>query len=330
MNTINILGTGHYVPPNIVTNDDFAAILDTNDEWIRTRTGMERRHFSTSEPSWYLGYQAAAKALEAANTIPSEIDMVIVTTGTPGYNTPGIASLIAGKLEIPKAITVDVSMACTGLCFGMDMAHLYLQNSQINKILVVAAEEVTQYVDYTDRSSAILFGDGGSACVLHRAQGIYGSYFSGDPAGAKYIFSKQHRTAHPFGGSSDTTEYDPFTIEKAGELIMNGKEVYKFATKSMPEAVRLACQQAGIEVSQIDWMIPHQANRRIIETAAHNLDFPLEKVGINIQNYGNTSSASIGICLDEMVQNSIIRRGDIICLVGFGAGLTYGAVIFPY
>lgn len=330
MNGIHIRGTGHYVPDFTVTNEDFVAFLDTSDEWIRTRTGMSERHLSKNQPTWYMGMKASQKALEAAGMGPSDIDMVLVTTVCPDYAYPSTACFIQAALGIQGGIATDISVACTGLSFALDMAWRYLQTGDVKNILVVSAEALTQGVDYQDRSTAVLFGDGAGACVVSAGEGMFASCQSTDPGGLQHIYRKYPRNSHVFNDYADTSEFDLFPHEKIGTVYMNGREVYKFATKAMPKAVFAACEKAGITPGDLDLIIPHQANLRIIETAVKNMKISMEKVCVNIEKYGNTSSASIAIALDECVRDGRVKRGDKVCVVGFGAGLTYGATVFTY
>ena len=329
MQGITILGTGSYLPDYTLTNDDLASFLDTSDEWIYTRTGMRERRIATSEPTWYLGAQAAKRALLAANVAPNDIDMIILTTATSDYAFPTAASCVQNALGIEHCMAVDINLACTACTFAVDMARRYLLCGDVKHVLVVNAESMSQRTDYTDRSTCVLFGDGAGAMVLTAADKRYAAYQSNDASGAKYIYYRHLRREYPFA-KSDTSEHDCFPDEKYGSTYMNGREVYKFATRVMPEAVQKACERAGISHEQLDMLFVHQANIRIVETAAKNLGIPMERVFTNIEKYGNTSSATISICLDEAIRSGRIKRGDTIGFVGFGAGLSSGAVVLEY
>ena len=329
MQGIEILGTGSYLPDYVISNDDFAAFLDTSDDWIYTRTGMRERRIAVDEPTWYLGAQAAGRALKSANISPAEIDMIIATTATSDYAFPTLASCVQSALEIESCIALDINLACTACTFAIDMARRYMQTGDVKHVLVVSAESMSQRIDYTDRSTAVLFGDGAGAMVLRQSDRLYAAFQSNDAAGAKYIYHRYPRREYPFS-ANDTSEHDCFPDEKYGSTYMNGREVYKFATRAMPDAVKIACERAGISHERLDMLFVHQANIRIVETAAKNLGLPMERVFMNIEKYGNTSSASMPICLDEATRAGKIKRGDVICFVGFGAGLSSGAVVMEY
>lgn len=330
MTGIKILGTGRFLPENTVSNDDFAAIVETTDEWITTRTGMRTRHLaSAAEPTWYMGAKAAKAALDSAGLKADELDMILITTATPDYATPSAACLIQREISASNAFSIDINVACSGFAYALDMARRYLSDGDIKNILIVACESLSQITNYEDRSTCVLFGDGAGACVVTCADTRFGSYLRSDASGAHLIYARHPRVGNPF----ITKEVEPlyaFDSPVAQGIYMNGREVYKFATRVMPEAVEKACVKAGIKPQELNLIIPHQANARIIETAVKNLGLPEDKVCVNIQDYGNTSSASIAIALDECVRGGKIKRGDLVCVVGFGAGLTYGASVFEY
>lgn len=330
MTGIRILGTGHFVPEKTVCNNDFAAIVETTDEWIATRTGMQTRHLaSVSEPTWHMGAKAAESALQASGLSTDELDMILVTTVSSDYVTPSAACLIQRAISASNAFAFDVNVACWGLAFAMDMANRYLQDGNIKNVLIVCAESLSQVTNYEDRSTCVLFGDGAGACVVTGADSRFGSCLGSDATGANFIYARRPRFSNPFIAEESEPLY-PFPSPVEHGIYQNGREVYKFATRAMPEAIEKACEKAGIAPGRLDLIIPHQANARIIETAMKNLGLPPDKVYVNIQDYGNTSSASIAIALDECVRNDKIKRGDLVCIVGFGAGLTYGASVFEY
>jgi len=328
MSGIRIAGTGRYVPDFIVDNEDFTKILDTSDEWIQTRTGIQRRHYARGEATWLMGQKAGAIALLDAKVSPEEIDLVIGTTVTPDFYYPSLASLVQEKLGCVNAFAFDVNAACSGYPYALDMARRYLCTGDVNKVLVVNAEVLSQLTNYGDRSTAILFGDGAGACVLERSEGRFSSFLRCDAANGYHVYCKHRRQQIPF--YSDTEDTQPFPVEIEGKAVMNGREVYKFATKAMPRAVKGACEKLGVTTQQLDWVIPHQANLRILETAAKNMKISMDKIYVNIEEYSNTSSASVAICLDECIRTGKLRQGDLVCVVGFGAGLTYGACVFEY
>ena len=329
MTGVKILGTGTYLPERVVQNDDFAAFVDTSDEWIQSRTGMSRRHIaSTDEPVWHMGAKAAEEALRNANLSAADIDMILVTTVTADFSTPSIACLIQGAIGAENAFAMDLNVACTGLAFALDMARRYLATGDVGTVLLVCAEQLSQLTNYDDRSTCVLFGDGAAACVARAAEKPFAAFLKSDATGAQHIYSKKKLRSIPF--FAGTEEHEPFPVESTGAIVMNGREVYKFATKAMPEAILNACAKLGVALSDLVRIIPHQANIRILQTAAKNLGLPWEKIHVNIADYGNTSSASIAIGLDECIRGGRINRGDLVCIVGFGAGLTYGACVFEY
>jgi len=315
------LGTGCYIPEYVVRNEDFAQFLDTSDEWITTRTGMSERRIATTEPTWLMGTNASKEAIEAAGISASQIDMIIATTVTPDYLFPSMSSLIMRELMIEDCVPIDVNVACTGLGVTLDMARRYLIDGTAKYILLCCAESLSQYADYTDRSTCVLFGDAAGAMIVEASDKMFVSFINGIPAGSEHLYCKRPRRATPFY---------PDVPEESDLIYMNGREIYKFTAKAIPEAVEKACEKAGIAVDDIDMIFAHQANARIIETAVKNLDIPPEKIYMNIHRYGNTSSATMATCLDECVREGKIKRGDKICFAGFGAGLLYAASILEY
>lgn len=327
---IKVLGVGHFVPELIATNDDFAKIVETNDEWITQRTGIKTRHISNGEPTYYLGAMAAKEAVKNAGIDKNEIDLIIAATVTPDFFTPSTACLIERELGINGKPAFDINAACTGFAYAVDMAKNYLYgNPEINNVLVVAAEELSKFVDYTDRASCILFGDGAGAFVITRAETPYASFLGSDAEGAGKVVSRALKSENVFRTNKE--DYDMnMPATKEHYFVQDGKEVYKFATRTLPFAVKNACDKAGISPEDLNAIIPHQANVRIIETAAKNLGLSMDKFVVYIDRYGNTSSASIPTAFADAVNDGRIKRGDKVCIVGFGGGLTYGAVVFEY
>lgn len=329
MTGIKILGTGRFIPERAVSNGEFAAIVETSDEWITARTGIKERHLaSAAEPVWHMGAKAAEAALEAAGLCAEDIGMIIVATATPDYHTPSAACIIQYVLGAPNAFAFDVNAACAGFTYALDMARRYLIVGDIKNILVIGAEALSQITNYEDRSTCVLFGDGAGACVVTASDGRFGAFLRSEATAAKHIYAKKSRKKVPFVDDKPALEPFPPILEE--KIHMDGRDVYKLVTKAMPEAVEKACARIGVAPGDLDLVIPHQANARIIETASKNLGLPEEKVYVNIQNYGNTSGASIAIALDECVRAGRVRRGDLVCAVGFGAGLIYGAVVFDF
>ncbi|MCL2856931.1 MAG: ketoacyl-ACP synthase III [Oscillospiraceae bacterium] len=332
MNSLSIIiaGTGSYLPERVVTNAEFETFLDTSDEWIVARTGMKERRVTSGEPSWKMGELAARKALDAAGIAPEELDLIICTTVTPDYLFPSCACMIQGAIGARGAFAFDAAAACAGSVYGIDMARRYLATGDINTVLLVGAETLSQVANYEDRGSCILFSDGAGAAVIKRGDGPYGSCLRSDASGAHQLYCKHIRKDTPFYKSDAPFDGGLFEAELVGTTYMNGQEVYKFATAAMPEAVIGACERAGFAPETLDMVVPHQANLRILETAAKRLKLPMEKISVTIHKYGNNSSASVLIGLDECIREGKIKEGHRVSLVGFGAGLTYGAAAFEY
>jgi len=330
---IKILGTGSYTPEFSVSNDDMAKIVETNDEWITTRTGIKTRHISDGEPTWYMGAEAAKKAIAAAGISPEQIGLIVDTSVTHDFYTPSTACIIQGRIGAVNAAAFDLNAACAGFVFGVDCANRYLATDpDMEYALVISNEMLSRITDYEDRTTCVLFGDGAAAVVLKKDEAaLFAAYTHTKGEGAQYLYAKNTNPRTRFQ-TNLKPEYELGFADDAEKpfLVQNGREVYKFATKALPEAVEKAAAKAGIPVSDLDYIIPHQANMRIIETAAKNLGLPLEKFLVNIAEHGNTSSASIPICFDENITAGNIARGSKVCFVGFGAGLTYGAAIVEY
>lgn len=329
MTGITIKGTGRYLPERIVTNDEFAAFLDTSDEWIRTHTGIERRRFSNDEPVWYMGSKAVEKALAAAGTDAAQVDLIIGATASSEYRFPSIACLIQETIGAANAFCMDISAGCAGGTFGLDVARRYLSFPDISTVLLVGSERLSQVANYEDRTTCPLFGDGAGAVVLTKGQGVYSSFLHSDGTGGKHLYARLPGLKTPFS-SPPQKDYTPFPSVANDQIAMAGHDVYRFATRAMPRAIQTACDRAGILPAELDLVIPHQANIRIIEAAAKHMKLPMEKVYVNIQDYGNTSAASVLIGLDECIRAGRLQTGNKVCIVGFGAGLNYGAVVFEY
>lgn len=329
---INILSTGGYQPALTVTNNDFAKIVETNDEWIRTRTGISERRISNGEPTWYLGAMAAKQAIERAGIDPADIGLIIDCTITSDFFTPSAACFIQREIGAENAAAFDLGAACSGFVYSVDVAHRFLMtDDNLKYVLIVANENLSFITNYSDRSSCILFGDGAAAAIVERSDKMYTSWLGADGRGAKFLYAKAQHTVSPFGKENTVSihdETDPDVDHKG--LVQDGKEVYKFATKALPTAAKAAAEKIGLDIQEIDRFVPHQANIRIIETAAKNLGVSMDKFYVNIDKHGNTSSASIPIAFDEAVSSGAIKRGEKVCFVGFGAGLTLGSVIFEY
>lgn len=326
---IKILGMGCYLPEQTLTNDDFTRFVDTNDEWIRTRTGISERRMAGWEPTWYMGAQAAKRAVEKSGVSPEEIGLVIACSVTSDFHTPSLASVIQHEAGAANAAAFDVNAACSGYVYALDTARRFLETDEnIRYVLVVAAEALSRFIDFGDRASCILFGDGAAATVIERSDKPFLSALGSDGSGARLLYSRSVDIAPEVKLDSDFD--DGFPEKRLHKLYQDGREVYKFATKALPKAFHLAADKAGVSPEDIDWFIPHQANVRIIETAAKNLGVPMDKFIVTLGHYGNTSSASIPLAMYEAVENGTIKRGQKLALIGFGAGLTYAGAIFEY
>lgn len=330
MTGIKIVGTGRYVPDLVASNEDFTKIVETSDEWITKRTGIKNRHVSNGEPTWYMGLKAAERAIENAGIDPQEIDMLISTSVTPDYAFPALSNLLLGKLGIHGAFGIDIECACAGFVFALDMAQRYIATEDdVKTVLIVSPENITKYVDYTDRSICVLFGDAAGAAVVRKGDKRSYSYLMTEGEGAERIYAHGIPAGNAFTDPEQAAKYaELFPKGKEHYMHMDGQDVYKFATRVLPVAVRKVCEKAGITPEDIDLIVPHQANNRIIQTAAKNLKLPMDHFYMNIENYGNTSSACIPVCLSELRDSGRVKQGDKVAIVGFGAGLIYGAVLF--
>ena len=321
---VGIMGTGSYVPERILTNNDLAKIVDTNDEWITTRTGIrERRIASDDEATSDLAFKAAEKAIIDAGIDKNEIELIIVATMTQDHLTPSTAALVQDKLGITAA-AFDVSAACTGFIYGFTAGYSFIKAGIYKKVLVIGAETMSRVTDWEDRGTCILFGDGAGAVVLGEVEtgGFLASHLAADGSGACELIV-------PAGGSRKAATAE--TIEnREVYLKMNGREVFKFAVKAFPESVENVLTQQNLTADDIDIFIPHQANVRIIEAIAKRFKQPLDKFFVNLHKYGNTSGASIPIALDEASKEGRFKRGDKIVATGFGGGLTYGSILFEW
>jgi len=325
LNGVKISAVGHYAPAAILTNEDLEKTLDTSDEWITTRTGMKRRHIAApDEATSDLCIAAARDALRKGKIAPTGIDCFIVATSTPDYAFPATACIVAAELGATGKPAFDMEIACSGFIYGLTMASGLIRAGVYSRVMLIGAETLSKIVDRTDRSTAILFGDGAGAVVLEAA--AENSFLSSE-LGAD---GRRPEMLCLLGGGSRR----PFTAAslEAGEqyLRMEGREIFKFAVTKMIESTGIALRNADLQKSDVNWLIPHQANRRIIDAAAKYLEMPEDKVIVNIEEYGNTSAASIPIALSEALNAGRIKTGDIIVFVGFGGGLSWGAVTWRW
>lgn len=317
----HIIGWGKYIPPNILTNEDLAKTVDTTDEWIRERTGIAQRHIASSkETTAMMALHAAREAIEVADVNPAEIDLIIVATVTPEYPFPATACLVQDALGAARAGAYDLEAGCSGFVYALATAAGMIRGGMYNTILVVGSETLSRVVDWSDRATCVLFGDGAGAVVVRGSEepgGILASILGSDGSGGELLTVPAGGSKHPAG--PDTV------LSKMHTIKMHGREVYRFATRVMAQASRQVAELAGWPLEKIDLFIPHQANLRIIDSAARALGLPPEKVFVNVERYGNTSSASIPIALCEAIDAGKIKPGDHLVMVGFGAGLTWAS-----
>jgi len=317
-----ILGTGSFVPEKVLTNDEIAQQVDTSDEWINTRTGIRSRHITSKDESTaLLATNAAQRALKSAGIKATDLDMIIVGTITPEMVFPATACFVQNAIGASNAWAHDLAAACSGFVYGISTAQQFIETGRARHALVIGADTLTKLIDWNDRASCILFGDGAGAVVLGRGddtkRGILYSTMGSDGGGWTALHCQAHGSRHP----ATRPLPDPNMVY----MSINGKEIYQQAVRTIVELVQKSLKQCELDTSQLKLLIPHQMNARIIESAAKRLKLPKEKVFVNIAEYGNTSAASIPIALDECMRTQRLQTGDLIVFVAFGAGLTWGA-----
>ncbi|HIC96914.1 MAG TPA: ketoacyl-ACP synthase III [Aquificaceae bacterium] len=305
-----ILGTGVYLPKGVLTNRDLERLVDTSDEWIRTRTGISERRIAKEESVLYMATVASLEALKNAGLVAKDLDLLVVATLTPEKRFPSTACLLQAELDLKKGYGFDVSAACSGFLYALEIVDGLILSGKVKKALIVGVEKLSEIVDWTDRSTCVLFGDGAGAVVVEASDG---------PSGV--LASRLH---------SDGGQWDILYAEKNGYIKMRGRELFKIAIRSMEEACRSVIEEAGVSPEDISLVVPHQANVRIIKALAEKLGIPYDRVFVNIEKYGNTSAASIPIALHEAINGGRLRRGDLILLTAMGGGLTWGASLLRY
>ena len=324
--SIGIIGTGKSVPDNVVTNFDLEKIVDTSDAWIRERTGIEERRFAPEGVNASdLATEAGRQAIEAAGLTPSDIDLIIVATLTSDMPLPSTACLVQANLGAVNAAAYDLEAACSGFAYGIITASAMINAGMHKNVLVIGVEVLSRVLNMKDRNTCVLFGDGAGAAVVSEVEagyGVLGIDMGADGRGGMSL-------CIPAGGTAMIAN-DRRIEEGLTFVHMDGKEVYKFAVKTMGKTVINALDDAGLTVEDIDFFVPHQANKRIIDSAAQKLNLPKEKVFVNLPKYGNTSAASIAIALDEVVRGGYIKRGDTVAFAGFGAGLTWAGIVMKW
>lgn len=322
---VGVLGLGYYLPEHVVTNADIEKIVETSDEWIQTRTGIkQRRIVADGQTTSDLSVEAAKRALAAANLTPQDIDLILVATMTPDMPCPSSACVTQAKLGATQAAAVDVSAACAGFVYALICGQAFVASGTYQRVLVIGAEVLSKVVDWTDRSTCVLFGDGAGAAVLGSVEdgGILASHLGAD--GTKADLLKV-----PGGGSRTPTTHESVD-QRLHYLKMNGGEIFKLATRIMADAGQQALAKCGLTANDVACVIPHQANLRIISAVMDRLHVPMEKVYLNVDRYGNMSAASTIVALCEAVRDGRIKQGDIVLLVAFGAGLAWGSLVIQW
>jgi 3-oxoacyl-[acyl-carrier-protein] synthase III len=324
--TVSIIGTGSYVPEKILTNEELSRMVDTSDEWITTRTGIKQRRIAAKdEHTSDMAAKAALQAIEQAKISLAEIDLILVATATPDMLFPATACFVQKKIGATNAACLDISAACAGFLFGVEIAQQFITSHTYDTVLVIGADKLTAITNWSDRNTCILFGDGAGAAILrHRggSHGVISTHIGSDGQYTDILFM-------PGGGSRC-----PITRENVDlnlqTIHMTGKEVYKHAVTAMLSAAQKALEQAGLRIEDIACVIPHQANMRIIEGIADRLGIPVEKFYVNLDRYGNTSAAAVAIALDEANRSGRIKPGDYILMVVFGGGLTWASTVIEW
>ena len=323
---VGILGLGHYVPEKIITNTDMEKIVETSDEWITERTGIKQRHIPAPEEATSdLAYNAAVEALKDAGVAPEELDLVIVGTASSDYIFPSTACLVQARLGAKNAAAFDLAAGCSGFVYSLAVASQMVKSGLYNKILIIGAETLSRIMNWTDRNTCVLFGDGAGAAVVGEVEegyGVLGIDMGADGNGGKFLLQ-------PAGGSRNPASEETVAA-KDHTIHMNGQEVFKFAIQIMGKTAKRALAKANMKPEELDMLFPHQANYRIITSAAKRLKMPMDKVWVNVDKYANTSAASIPIALCEAQKAGALKKGDNIILDGFGAGLTWAAIVLKW
>lgn len=312
-------GIGHYLPDRIVSNKDLEAFVDTTDEWIRTRSGIERRHFAADgQLTSDLATRAARAALRDAGLVPSDIDAIIVATSTPDLTFPSVATMVQGELGMTRGFAFDVQAVCAGFVFALSTAQALIVSGQANRVLVIGAETFSRLMDWKDRSTCVLFGDGAGAVILEVATGLGTNADRGILATDLHSDGRYKDLLYVDGGVSTGT---------TGHLRMHGKEVFRHAVEKLAQTAHVALDKVGLTGGDVDWIVPHQANLRIISATAQRMQVPMDRVVVTVQDHGNTSAASIPLALSVGRDRGQIKPGDLIVTEAIGGGLAWGSVV---
>lgn len=323
MHFSRILYTGSYVPDKIVNNFDLAKIVDTSDEWIVSRTGISQRHISEGDNTSDLAAKAAKSIMQKGGLNPLDIDLIIVATVSSDYSTPSTACLVQAEIGAENAVAFDVTAACSGFVFGLSIADKFIKCGVYRNALVIGSETLSKITDWNDRSTCVIFADGAAGAYIEKSEetGLLAENMGSDGGRAKTLTANHRVCSNAFN-----------SIEPAPPscIAMDGREIFNFATRTIPKSVKEIVNKTNFDLNEIKYIVPHQANSRIVEIVSKKIGVPMEKFYLNIERFGNTSSASIPIALNELNEKGLLERGDKILLIGFGGGLTWGTLLLEW
>ena len=314
-----IIASGSYLPEKVMTNHDLEKIVETSDEWIFQRSGIKERRIAEDQSTSDMAIEAAKKAMEDAGLKADDIDGIIVATTTPDQTFPAVAVTVQAALGVPVGVAFDVQAVCTGFLYALSIADNFIKTGQLRRVLVIGAEKMSAILDWTDRTTCVLFGDGAGAVILEGYENTAGHEGAGVLSTHLYANGNMRDLLYTSGGVSTTGE--------SGHIVMEGREVFKHAVKLMAGAVNSALEKNNLSVDQINWLVPHQANLRIIESTAKMLSLPMERVIVTVQHHGNTSAASIPLAFDEGVRGGKLKQGELVLFEALGGGLTWGSAL---
>ncbi len=323
MYSSRIVYTGSYVPERIVTNDELSKLVDTNDEWISSRTGIKKRHVSEGENASDFATKTANAIIKRGNINPLDIELIIVATVSSDYSTPSTACVVQANIGAKNAVAFDITAACSGFVYALSVADKFIKTGVYKNVMVIGTEVLSKLTDWTDRTTCVLFGDGSAGAFVERSEsgGIIAEDIGSDGEKGMSLTANHILPSNAFNGMEK---------EAPSCINMDGKAVFQFATRQVPKSINKIIEETKISIDDIKYVVPHQANYRIIEVISRKTGIPMDKFYINIENYANTSSATIPIALDEMVQAGMLERGDKILITGFGGGLTWGSMLIEW